>query len=125
MTHLADTHALLWFLAGDARLSAPARRVMESNRWCVSAASVWEIAIKRGLGRLTLPAPASDYVADKVRAGLRVMSIDWPHAAAVESLPPHHADPFDRLIIAQARCEGLAVITRDPVFRAYGVRVAW
>jgi PIN domain nuclease of toxin-antitoxin system len=124
---LVDTHAFLWFMAGDARLSGAARRAMEKGDWCISAASVWEMAIKRALGRLALPSPVPDYIADRVREGLRVLSVDWPHAAAVDSLPlhQHHGDPFDRLIVAQARFEGFPVITRDLAFRQYGVRVIW
>jgi PIN domain nuclease of toxin-antitoxin system len=91
----------------------------------LSAASVWEMAIKARLGRLTLPAPVADYVAAKARAGVRVLPVDWPHAAAVEQLPLHHHDPFDRLLIAQALAEGLAIVTRDRVFRRYGVPVIW
>jgi PIN domain nuclease of toxin-antitoxin system len=60
-----------------------------------------------------------------VRAGVRILPIDWPHAAAVEKMPSHHRDPFDRLIIAQALAEDLTVVTRDSVFREYGVRVVW
>ena len=127
MRLIVDTHAFLWFAQGDTRLSGPARRAMEERPgdWCLSAASVWEIAIKSALGRLTLPAPVPDYIAGKVRAGLRVLSVDWPHAAAVGALPTHHGDPFDRLIIAQAKMEGLAVVTRDSLFGDYGVRVIW
>lgn len=127
MTVLVDTHAFLWFVTGDARLSAPARRAMEdaSVEWCLSAASVWEMAIKSSLGRLTLPAAVAEYVADKVRAGLVVLPVEWSHAAAVETLPHHHRDPFDRLIIAQAQTEGLGLVTRDAVFQDYGVRVIW
>jgi PIN domain nuclease of toxin-antitoxin system len=127
MTLLVDTHAFLWFMAGDARLSATARRAMEdaSAGWCLSAASVWEMAIKSSLGRLTLPAAVAEYVATKVRAGLVVLPVEWSHAAAIETLPHHHGDPFDRLIVAQAQAEGLHVVTRDAVFRDYGVRVIW
>jgi PIN domain nuclease of toxin-antitoxin system len=127
MRLLADTHAFIWFVAGDPRLSSRARQAMEESggEWLLSGASVWEMAIKAGAGRLALPSPVSEYVAEKVRDGLRVLSVEWPHAAAVETMPPHHRDPFDRLIIAQARTEGLAVVTRDSVFRDYGVRVVW
>lgn len=124
---LVDTHAFLWFVAGDARLSLTARRAMEQHGddWALSAASVWEIAIKCRLGRLTLPTLVSDYVDDKVRAGLRVLPIEWTHAAAVERLPDHHRDPFDRLIVAQALTDGLEIVTRDLVFREYGATVIW
>ena len=127
MTLLVDTHAFLWFMTGDGRLSAAARRAMEdaSAGWCLSAASVWEMAIKSSLGRLTLPAAATEYIAGKVQAGLVVLPVEWSHAAAVETLPLHHGDPFDRLIIAQAQTEGLSLVTRDAVFRDYGVRIIW
>jgi PIN domain nuclease of toxin-antitoxin system len=127
MTLLVDTHAFLWFMTGDGRLSATARRAMEdaSAEWCLSAASVWEMAIKASLGRLTLPAAVAEYIVGKVRAGLVVLPIEWSHAAAVETLPHHHGDPFDRLIIAQAQSEGMSLVTRDAVFRDYGVPVIW
>jgi PIN domain nuclease of toxin-antitoxin system len=114
-------------MAGDARLSAAARRAIETSEgdWCLSAASIWEMAIKSSLDRLTLPARASDYIAEKVQRGLQILTIDWPVAAAVERLPFHHRDPFDRLIVAQAQAEGLDVVTKDKVFRKYGVKVVW
>jgi len=124
---LLDTHAFLWFMAGDPRLSGTARRAIEDNEgelW-LSAASVWEMAIKSSLRRLTLPARTSDYIADKVQRGLQILTIDWPVAAAVERLPFHHRDPFDRLIIAQAQVERVDVVTKDRVFRRYGVKVVW
>jgi len=127
VTLLVDTHAFLWFVSGDRQLSAAARRAMEEsgNEWWLSAASVWEMSIKASLGRLTLPATVSDYISEKVQHGLKVLSIDWPHAAAVEHLPLHHRDPFDRLMVAQALADGLAVVTRDEVFADYGVEVVW
>mgnify|MGYP001180821682 FL=1 len=127
MRLLVDTHAFLWFAAGDARLSKAARRALEKDdgEWWLSAASVWELSIKSGLGRLTLPAPAAEYIADKVRAGVRVLSVDWTHAAAVERLTPHHRDPFDRLLVAQAQAERLAIVTGDKMFARYDVRVVW
>jgi PIN domain nuclease of toxin-antitoxin system len=114
-------------MAGDPRLSGTARRAIEDNEgelW-LSAASVWEMAIKSSLRRLTLPARTSDYIADKVQRGLQILTIDWPVAAAVERLPFHHRDPFDRLIIAQAQVERVDVVTKDRVFRRYGVKVVW
>jgi PIN domain nuclease of toxin-antitoxin system len=123
---LVDTHAFLWFLAGDARLSRRAITAIEaSDEWWLSTASVWELAIKASLGRLTLPSPVLDYVSAKVRDGLRVLPIEWPHTAAVEQLPFHHRDPFDRLIVAQAQYDQLPIVTRDRVFRKYGVEVIW
>jgi len=126
MRLLVDTHAFLWYLAGDERLSKRAVRAIEhSQEWWLSAASVWELAIKAGLGRVRLATPLAEYMAVKVREGLRVLSIEWPHAAAVERLPLHHRDPFDRLIVAQAQADRLPVVTKDQVFRKYGVEVIW
>ena len=127
MSLLLDTHAFLWFMAGDARLSGTARRAIEvsDGEWWLSTASIWEMAIKSSLRRLMLPARASDYIAEKVQRGLQILAIDWPVAAAVERLPFHHRDPFDRLIIAQAQAEHLDVVTKDKVFRKYGVKVVW
>lgn len=127
MRLLLDTHAFLWFMAGDARLSGAARRAIEARdgEWWLSTASIWEMAIKSSLRRLMLPARASDYIAEKVQRGLQILAIDWPVAAAVERLPFHHCDPFDRLIIAQAQAERLDVVTKDKVFRKYGVKVVW
>ena len=127
MRLLLDTHAFLWFMAGDARLSGAARRAIEASdsEWWLSTASIWEMAIKSSLRRLMLPAGASDYIGEKVQRGLQILAIDWPVAAAVERLPFHHRDPFDRLIIAQAQAERLDVVTKDKVFRKYGVKVVW
>ena len=127
MKLLVDTHAFLWFMAGDARLSRTARRAIEDEdgRWCLSAASVWELSIKSSLKRVALPVPAVEYIAEKVQAGLQVLSVEWVHAATVERLPFHHRDPFDRLLVAQAQIERLAVVTGDAVFRRYAVRVVW
>ncbi|MPY89050.1 MAG: PIN domain-containing protein [Luteitalea sp.] len=127
MRLLVDTHAFLWYLAGDRQLSRTARRAIDDSNgeWWLSVASVWELAIKSSLGRLTLPVPVNEYVADKVQQGLRVLSVEWVHAAGIERLPFHHRDPFDRLMVAQAQSEGLAVVTKDPAFRKYGVRTVW
>jgi PIN domain nuclease of toxin-antitoxin system len=127
MSLLVDTHAFLWFMTGDRRLSRSARRAIEESDggWWLSAASVWELAIKSSLGRLTLPASVDEYFSEKVQQGLRVLSVDWTHAASVERLPWHHRDPFDRLIVAQAQSESLSVVTKDPAFARYGIRIVW
>jgi len=124
---LLDTHAFLWFVTGDERLSRRARRALEAedSELVLSAAVVWEMAIKAGLGRLVLPATVGDYVAEKLAEGFSVLAIDWVHAAAVERLPLHHRDPFDRLLAAQALSERLPLVSSDPLFRSYGVKVIW
>jgi PIN domain nuclease of toxin-antitoxin system len=124
---LVDTHALIWFVAGDRRLGRAARAAMEHDQALlhISAASVWEMAIKAARKRLQLPYPVARYLADRIDEGYAVLPVDGPHAAAVEHLPFHHYDPFDRLLIAQALSERFAVITRDRVFRKYGVEVIW
>jgi PIN domain nuclease of toxin-antitoxin system len=124
---LLDTHAFLWFMAGDERLSRRARRAIEAvdAELILSAVSVWEMAIKARLGRLTLPATVEEYVAEKIEAGIRVLPVEWRHAAAVEKLALHHRDPFDRLLVAQALAESLPLVTADSAFRAYGVKVVW
>lgn len=127
MKLLLDTHALIWFQAGDRRLSKAARQAIEADdaELLISAATVGEMAIKASLGRLTLPGPVETYLAEKVGQGYRMLAISWTHAAGVEDLPWHHRDPFDRLLVAQALSERCPVITRDRVFRKYGVEVIW
>lgn len=127
MRLLLDTHAFLWFAAGDRRLSRRARAVMEADdaELLVSAASVWEMAIKASLGRLKLPLPVDAYVAEKMTEGYRMAAVTWAHTAAVQQLPFYHRDPFDRLLVAHARAERYPLVTRDRVFRRYGVDVVW
>ena len=127
MNLLLDTHVFLWFVAGDQRLSANARQALEAAdaELFLSAASIWEMAIKSSLGRLTLPLPLDEYIAEKLIQGVRVLPVDWTHAAAVEKMPFHHRDPFDRLLIAQATAENLPLVSADPEFRAYKVKLIW
>jgi PIN domain nuclease of toxin-antitoxin system len=127
MNLLLDTHALLWFATGDRRLSRPARKAMEAHTAVlqISPATVWELSIKASLGRLVLPSTVQAYVAEKLEEGYRMLPLTWTHATAVERLPFHHRDPFDRLLAAQALAEQVPVVTRDRIFRAYGVTVVW
>lgn len=127
MTLLLDTHAFLWFVSGDKRLSAMARRAIErpGAKPLLSLASVWEMAIKSSLKRLVLPSPLNDYLADKLATNLQLLPIDLPHIVAIERLPFHHPNPFDRLLIAQALTDKIPVVTRDRAFRKYGVEIVW
>jgi PIN domain nuclease of toxin-antitoxin system len=124
---LLDTHALIWFVAGDRRLGKAARAAMEQDQahLQISAATVWEMAIKAARKRLELRYPVLRYLADRIDEGYTVLRVEGAHAAAVEHLPFHHHDPFDRLLIAQALSEHLPVVTRDRVFKKYGVDVIW
>jgi PIN domain nuclease of toxin-antitoxin system len=121
---LADTHAALWLLAEDERLSASADRMLTdpSNEVLLSAAVVWEIAIKRSLDKLDVP---DGFAGLLLEAGAVPLAISIDHARAVRSLPWHHRDPFDRLLVAQAALEDVVLISGDERLRAYDVRVAW
>lgn len=120
MRILLDTHALIWLFHRDPTLSPAAKKVIADgrNQVVVSAVTAWEIAIKRAAGKLRLQV---DYHGGLSRYRLTPLSISTEHALAVESLPWHHRDPFDRLLIAQARLEGLVLVTRDRRFAEYGV----
>lgn len=112
-------------LAAPARLSRKARGLVVSvdNELLLSAASAWEIAIKHGLGKLQLPEPPVEYVSRlMVTTGVTPLPVVHRHALHVATLPRHHRDPFDRLLISQAILEDLPVLTADRIFRRYGVR---
>jgi len=122
MNLLLDTHVALWAIADSPRLSARAREWIESPRaviW-VSAATVWEIAIKHGLGRGDMPVSGQEALDYFRQAGYRLLAIAPEHAAAVAELPRHHQDPFDRLLVAQALTEPLRLLTHDPQVARYG-----
>ena len=117
MRLLLDTHVFLWWRGDDPRLGEPEREAIRDgqNDVFLSAASIWEIVIKQALGRLRIPEPASVAAA---RLGFEPLPISFAHAEATALLPALHRDPFDRMLITQARTEGLALVTRDPVIRA-------
>jgi len=121
---LLDTHAALWFLSGDERLGQSAKRHLtdDTNRVLLSAAVVWEVAVKRSLGRLVVP---EEYLSLLLGAGVQALAVSIDHAAAVEGLPWHHRDPFDRMLVAQASIEGAALVSRDDALRPYGVTLIW
>jgi PIN domain nuclease of toxin-antitoxin system len=128
MRVLVDTHVFLWWVEGDRALPAKARAALadQENECLISLVSAWELAIKAGLGKLKLALPVKRYVVEHVAAnGFRMLDIQMAHVGRVETLDPHHGDPFDRLLIAQALEEKLPVVTADPVFRRYGVKRIW
>lgn len=120
MNLLLDTHVLLWALGGDPQLPETVRAEIRDgrNRVFVSAASTWEIAIKRAIGKLRVP---DDLLAQLEHARLQPLDITIEHTLAVGALPDHHADPFDRLLVAQAQTERLTIVTRDPRILQYEV----
>jgi PIN domain nuclease of toxin-antitoxin system len=128
MIVLIDSHALLWFLQGNSQLPPTARALIEDagNEKLVSIASCWEISIKAGLGKMKLAEPSKVLLEREIpRNNLRLLFITLEHATAVEGLPHHHRDPFDRLLIAQAMCEGVPVVSADAAFDAYPVSRIW
>lgn len=126
MNLLLDTHVLLWWLAGDPALAEDARAAIADpgNGVWVSAASAWEIAIKSALGRLSLPGPANEVVPAALKANdFAPLPVSIDHALGVADLPRHHADPFDRILIAQAMAERLTLVTADRVFARYAAPI--
>jgi PIN domain nuclease of toxin-antitoxin system len=121
---LLDTHAILWALADSPRLSARAREVIEdpANEVVVSAVSAVEIAIKKSLGRLRAPGDLLQAVLD---SGFGTTPLGFAEGQVLESLPWHHSDPFDRLLVSQAMVLGIPIVTRDPQIALYQVQVVW
>lgn len=126
MKLLFDTHLLLWAAGAPERLSAQARALIEAPETepLVSAASFWEITIKAGLGRADFRVDAALLRRGLLDNGYAELPITGAHALAMGALPPLHRDPFDRMLVAQARVEGIALVTADPMVGAYeGVRL--
>jgi PIN domain nuclease of toxin-antitoxin system len=120
---LLDTHVFIWMTVEPVRVRDDARRALAAtaNTVFVSAASIWEIAIKRALGRLEFPLEDLDMIF--ARTGFDPLPITAAHGVAAGSLPRHHADPFDRMLVAQARLEDLVLVSEDRAFPRYGVRL--
>jgi PIN domain nuclease of toxin-antitoxin system len=119
---LLDSHVLLWAVADPARLAKPVRDHLRDagNELLVSAASIWELHINAELGRLDLPAQFPDILWQR---GFTCLAVDCRHGSQAARLPPHHADPFDRMLIAQAKIENLTIVTRDREFAGYGIAI--
>ena len=121
MRLLLDTHVLLWSLSEPRTLSGRTREALEDavNEVFVSAVSGWEIAVKRALGKLEAP---DDLEAGIMGHGFLPLNVTFAHAEHAGALPPHHGDPFDRMLVAQAQIEGLVLVTSDARISLYGVR---
>ena len=119
---LLDTHVALWALSAPTALKPAVRRLLEDPRTTVnvSAVSIWEVEIKRALGKLEAP---KGFAATCIDRGFDPLPITFDHAELAGGLPLHHADPFDRMLIAQAMSEELELVTQDPVFERYDVRL--
>jgi PIN domain nuclease of toxin-antitoxin system len=128
MDFLIDTHTLIWFANSNPALSSKARTLIEDpfNKVSVSVVSIWEIAIKVSSGKLNLGKSFKEFVQDHVRnTNFFVMDVNLWHTIEVETLPFHHRDPFDRLLIAQAITENLPIVSGDAVFDNYAVTRIW
>jgi PIN domain nuclease of toxin-antitoxin system len=123
---LLDTHIFIWAIMGDPRLTQAQRELYtdKRNELFLSVVSVWEIVLKAGLGKLRMPVPAVSFVARQLKQNrISLLAIHLSHLAALETLPPLHRDPFDRLLVAQAKAEGMTILSVDSKLPQYGVSV--
>ncbi|MBO0349069.1 type II toxin-antitoxin system VapC family toxin [Phormidium pseudopriestleyi FRX01] len=128
MRLLLDTHTFIWFVIGDPRIrpDLQERIADENNQKLLSKASIWEVAIKQSLGKLNFALPFKDVIEQKLAAnGIDLLDISLDHIEIVASLPLHHRDPFDRLMIAQAIVENIPIISADAIFDAYPIQRIW
>jgi PIN domain nuclease of toxin-antitoxin system len=126
MRILLDTHIFIWWNGDLGLLSSSARSLCEDqeNTLALSLASIWEMQIKRQLGKLTFNRPLPEIIQSQQRAnGIELLPITTEHIFALQNLPAHHRDPFDRILIAQAHVERISLITADPAFRQYEVKL--
>ena len=127
MKLLLDTHAFLWFLAGDAMLSKKTKTLIESpeNEKYISIASFWEIAIKYNLGKLVLDVSFAELKTEMIKNGFRMLPITFDDTLRLSTLPFHHRDPFDRIIISQAMENNLMLLSCDSNFHLYDLKLVW
>jgi PIN domain nuclease of toxin-antitoxin system len=127
--YLLDTHIFLWWILGDTRLTKAVVKTVESAQGnvFVSVASLWELMIKTQTGKLTLPnIPPDKFLLREIQANrMEILTIHALHVFAAAGLPPHHKDPFDRMLIGQARAESMTLVTKDAAFQAYDVPILW
>ena len=128
MNYLLDTHTFLWFINDDEALSVSAKALIENpeNTIYLSIVSLWEMVIKVSLGKLDIPSPFTEFVVNQLRENnISLLEIKPEHTGLVATLPFHHRDPFDRLIIVQPLNEKLPIIGKDEIFDQYGVQRQW
>lgn len=127
MNLLLDTHALIWFFERDPQLSKNAKNLIEdpANQNFFSVASIWEMIIKQGIGKLELSKPVVEITRHIQRNGIEILGISSDHALKVGELEMHHKDPFDRLIIAQSICLNFTLISKDEIFDRYPGKRFW
>jgi PIN domain nuclease of toxin-antitoxin system len=128
LKYLIDTHTLLWIIAGDPKLSPSARDIYldKQNEIWISIASVWEMAIKISLGKLTIPGTLSSFMKEHILGNdIRIMNISLTQVCRLETMPFYHWDPFDRLLIAQAIEDNIPVISADIIFDKYDIQRVW
>ncbi len=128
MRALLDTHTFLWWIIDSPKLSSRVRKIITDgkNELFLSAASAWEIAIKAQLGRIQIPDKPELFISGQMLANaIQGLPIQISHAVHVYNLSPHHRDPFDRMLVAQAQLEGLPILTNDPQISLYPVKIIW
>ena len=128
MRLLLDTHTFIWYVTDNPRLSAHVKLLIENenNEKLVSIASIWEMAIKHSIGRLNFSLPFMEFVGRQLTvSNIELLEINLQHIEVVASLPLHHRDPFDRLIIAQSMAEQIPILSVDAIFDAYAIARVW
>jgi len=128
MRLLLDTHAFIWYTTDSSRLTATGRSLIDNgeNDILLSTASVWEMAIKNSIGRLTFSMPFMEFIKQQLAVNrIDILEITFDHIEVVASLPLHHRDPFDRLIIAQSMAEQIPILSVDAIFDAYAIARVW
>ncbi|MBW8049246.1 MAG: type II toxin-antitoxin system VapC family toxin [Cytophagales bacterium] len=127
MRLLLDTHAFIWFVEDDKKLSGKAKEEIENpdNIIILSIASLWEMSIKISIGRLKLKKPYKEVISYVNEKGIEILSINFEHTLEVSKLEFHHKDPFDRLIISQAKMENMTIVSKDKLFDDYDIKRLW
>lgn len=125
MKYLLDTHTLLWYLDYDENLSKTAKNIINTQNCCYSIATLWEIAIKNSIGKLKLDVPINELSITCEKQNIQILPILPHHINGLIDMPFIHRDPFDRLLISQAKTENLTIITRDAMIKKYDVSTLW